>query len=160
MASSKYSFINSSNRRNLTFPFFFFFFFYCHLEIVCQVVADVAFLVDSSSSIGLQNWARMMQFLKNIVKVFNVGPDKTHIAFVSFSTSVVLEFKFDRLKGSQITEAGYYSLIDKIRYQGGATNIDEALILAEQQVFIRRAGMRPELPQVRPKQHQLLSYVS
>jgi len=102
----------------------------------------------------------MLQFLKDIVKGFNVGPNKTHIAIVSFSNSSVLEFKFDRLKGSQITEAGYYSLIDKIRFQGGATNIDEALILAEQQVFTRRAGMRPELPQVRPKQHQLLSHVS
>lgn len=117
----------------------------------------MAFLVDSSGSIGWQNWVRMLQFLKDMVKVFNVGPYKTHIAIVTFSTTAVLEFRFDRLKGSQVTEAGYYSLIDKIRFQGGATFIDEALILADQQVFIRRAGMRPELPQVRPKQYQLLS---
>jgi len=108
----------------------------------------VAFLVDSSGSIGRRNWVKMLQFLKDMVKAFNVGPDKTHIAIVAYSTAANLEFKFDRLKGSQITEAGYNGLIDRIRFQRGFTFIDRALILADQQVFQRSAGMRPELPQV------------
>lgn len=91
------------------------------------------------------------------MKAFNVGPDKTHIAIIAYSTNAVLEFTFDALKGSKVTEAGYYSLIDKIRYQGGYTYIDRALILADKQVFIRGAGMRPELPQVRRKEFQPLS---
>jgi len=66
----------------------------------------VAFLVDSSGSIGRRNWVKMLQFLKDMVKAFNVGPDKTHIAVVAYSSRANLEFKFDRLKGSQITEAG------------------------------------------------------
>ena len=90
----------------------------------------------------------MLQFLKDMVKAFNVGPDKTHIAIVAYSTRAVLEFKFDRLKGSQITEAGYNSLIDRIGFQRGFTFIDKALILADQKVFQRSAGMRPEVPQV------------
>jgi len=104
--------------------------------------------VDSSGSIGRRNWVKMLQFLKDMVKAFNVGPDKTHIAVIAYSSRANLEFKFDRLKGSQITEAGYYSLIDRIRFQRGFTFIDKALILADQQVFQRSAGMRPELPQV------------
>ena len=99
----------------------------------------------------------MLQFLKDMVKAFNVGPNKTHIAIVAYSTTAVLEFKFDRLKGSQVTEAGYNSLIDRIRFQKGFTFIDKALILADKQVFIRGAGMRPELPQVSPKQYQQAS---
>ena len=104
--------------------------------------------MDSSGSIGRRNWFKMLQFLKDMVKAFNVGPDKTHIAIVAYSTRAVLEFKFDRLKGSQITEAGYKSLIDRIGFQRGFTFIDKALILADQKVFQRSAGMRPEVPQV------------
>ena len=55
----------------------------------------------------------MLQFLKDMVKSFNVGPDKTHIAIVTYSTRAVLEFNFDRFNGSQITEAGYNSLIER-----------------------------------------------
>ena len=98
----------------------------------------------------------MKQFLKDMVKAFNVGPDKTHIAIVAYGTRAVLEFKFDRLKGSQVTKAGYNNLIERMRFQRGFTFIDKALILAEQQIFQRSAGMRPELPQVR-RQRQSLS---
>jgi len=111
--------------------------------------------VDSSGSIGRRNWAKMLQFLKDMVKAFNVGPDKTHIAIIAYSSRANLEFKFDRLKGSQITEAGYNSLIDRILFQRGFTFIDQALILADEQVFQTSAGMRPELPQVRKQKQSL-----
>ena len=90
----------------------------------------------------------MLQFLKDMVKAFNVGPDKTHVAVVAYSTGANVEFKFDRLKGSEITEEGYYGLIDRIRFQRGFTFIDKALALANQQIFTTGSGMRPELPQV------------
>lgn len=96
---------------------------------------------------------KMLQFLKDMVKAFNVGPDKTHIAIIAYSSRAVLEFKFNRLKGSEITEAGYNRLIDRIFFQRGFTFIDKALNLANEQVFQTSAGMREELPQVRkPKQ--------
>ena len=109
--------------------------------------------MDSSGSIGTRNWRKMLQFLKDMVKAFNVGPDKTHVAVVAYSTGAKVEFKFDRLQGSQVTEAGYYQLIDRIRFQRGFTFIDKALILADSQVFTRGAGMRPELPQVSKQDH-------
>ena len=83
-----------------------------------------------------------------MVKAFNVGPDKTHIAAVAYSTRAILEFQFDALTGPAITEEGYYGLIDRIRFQRGYTFIDKALLLADREIFIEAAGMRPELPQV------------
>ena len=111
-------------------------------------MADVAFIVDSSGSIGRRNWLKMLQFLKDMVKAFNVGPDKTHIAVVAYSTGANLEFRFNRLTGPDVTEKGYYGLIDGIRFQRGYTFIDKALLLADRQIFTTTAGMRPELPQV------------
>ena len=90
----------------------------------------------------------MLQFLKDMVKAFNVGPDKTHVAVVAYSTRANVEFKFDRLKGSKVTVEGYYGLIDRIRFQRGYTFIDKALVLAGQNIFTTESGMRPELPQV------------
>ena len=117
-------------------------------EFVCNIVADVAFIVDSSGSIGRGNWVKMLDFIKEMVKAFNVGADKTHIAVVAFSSVAVVEFKFDALTGPSVTEEGYGRLIDGISFQMGLTFIDKALLLADKEVFTTAAGMRPELPQV------------
>ena len=126
----------------LTSCFSFVFF---RLEFVCQATAEVAFLVDSSWSIGPRNWRKMMQFLKDMVKAFNVGPDKTHIAVVTFSTDAQIEFNFD----TQMTKEEYYQRIDRMRYQRRYSYMDEALFLADKEVFTVEAGMRPEFPKVR-----------
>ena len=60
----------------------------------------------------------------------------------------VLEFRFNRLTGSAVTEEGYYGLIDRIRFQRGFTFIDKALLMADRDIFTTAAGMRPQLPQV------------
>ena len=134
--------------KNRLFTFIFLFCCLFPSEFVCEAIADVAFIVDSSGSIGRRNWARMLQFLKDMVKAFNVGPDKTHIAVVAYSTGAVLEFRFNRLTGSAVTEEGYYGLIDRIRFQRGFTFIDKALLMADRDIFTTAAGMRQELPQV------------
>ena len=118
---------------------------------MCEAVADVAFLVDSSGSIGRRNWVKMLDFLKDMVRAFNVGPDKTHIAVIAYSTKAKVELKFNTLTGSAITEEGYNTLISKIRFQRGFTFIDQALILAETDVFTPAGGMRREVPQVRQR---------
>ena len=117
-------------------------------EFVCNIVADVAFIVDSSGSIGRRYWAKMLDFIKEMVKAFNVGADKTHIAVVAYSTNAKVEFKFDALIGPSVTEEGYGRLIGRIRFQRGFTFIDKAMLLADKEVFTTAAGMRPELPQV------------
>ena len=114
----------------------------------CKATADVAFLVDSSGSIGRSRWPLMIEFVKKVTNVFNVGPDGTHIAVIAYSTNAKLEFTFNTLSGSQITAAEYGKLIDKIRFQRGFTYIDKALIMADEQVFTSSAGMRPGVSQV------------
>ena len=117
-------------------------------EFVCKAVADVAFIVDSSGSIGRRNWVKMIQFLKDMVKAFNVGPQKTHIAVVAYSTNADVKFRFNRLTGSTVSEEGYYGLINRIRFQRGYTFIDKALKLANKQIFSTNFGMRPAFSQV------------
>ena len=114
----------------------------------CKATADVAFLVDSSGSIGRRRWPLMIDFLKKVINVFNVGPDGTHIAVIAYSSNTKLEFTFNALSGAQITADEYGKLIDKIGFQRGFTYIDKALIMADEQVFTTSAGMRPGVSQV------------
>ena len=90
----------------------------------------------------------MLQFVKDMVKDFNVGPQKTHIAAVAYSNNAKVEFKFNSLKESEITEERYYRLIDRMGFQRGFTFIDKALILTNEEIFSTASGMRPGLPQV------------
>ena len=58
----------------------------------CNAVVDLAFIVDSSGSIGRSRWPKMLNLLKEVINTFNVGPDGTHVAVVAYSTRPVLEF--------------------------------------------------------------------
>lgn len=80
--------------------------------------------------------------------MFNVGPDNTHIAVVAYSTNPKLEFTFNALSGAQITVEEYGKRINKIRFQRGFTYIDKALKMADEQVFVTSAGMRPNVDKV------------
>ena len=109
----------------------------------------MAFLVDSSGSIGRNRWPLMINFLKQVTSAFNVGPDGTHIAVIAYSSNAKLEFTFNTLSRAQTTAEEYGKLIEKIGFQRGFTYIDKALIMADEQVFISSAGMRPGVSQVR-----------
>ena len=119
-----------------------------YFDSACKATADVAFIVDSSGSIGRRRWPLMLGFLKNIISAFNVGPDGTHVAVIAYSNNAKLEIAFDSVSGAQITAKEYGKRIDKIAFQRGFTYIDKGLKMADEQVFVTSAGMRPNLPQV------------
>lgn len=55
-------------------------------------MVDVVFFVDLFGSIGKGNWGKMLDFLKEMVKVFNVGLNKMYIVVVVYSIGVKVEF--------------------------------------------------------------------
>ena len=122
--------------------------FFSSTPSACKATADVAFIVDSSGSIGRRRWPLMLGFLKNIISAFNVGPDGTHVAVIAYSNDAKLEIAFDSVSGAQITAEEYGKRIDKIAFQRGFTYIDKGLKMADEQVFVTSAGMRPNVPQV------------
>ena len=128
--------------------YYYFFFFFFFLSLACKISADVAFIVDSSGSIGRRRWPLVLNFLKKGINEFNVGPDGTHVAVVAYSTNAKLEFPFNAVSGDEITAEEYGKRIDRIRFQRGYTYIDKALKLANEQVFVTSAGMRSDVPKV------------
>lgn len=65
-------------------------------------MVDIVFIVDLLGSIGRCNWGRMLEFLKRMVEVLNVGFNKIYIVVIVYSFKVVLEFLFNKFKGFDV----------------------------------------------------------
>ncbi|XP_055272570.1 collagen alpha-5(VI) chain [Moschus berezovskii] len=108
--------------------------------------ADIMFLVDSSGSIGHENFEKMKTFMKNLLDKIQIGEDKTRVGVVQFSHYSKEEFQLDKyftqkeisdaidsmplisdrtLTGSAITFVGPYFSESK----GGRSMVKKFLIL-------------------------------
>lgn len=114
----------------------------------CRKAADVAFIVDSSGSIGKTNWERTKRFLKRIVSKLDIGPTTTHIATISYSTNPETVLRFNTLSGSRLNVNEVVKVLDGLPWQRGFTYIDKALEQAARGVFTTAAGMRSNVPKV------------
>lgn len=92
---------------------------------------DIAFILDESGSVGISNWNKMIDFVKDIVGCFQVAPDKVHFAAVTFGTAGKVEF----LLGQYNSQSAVNTAFDNIVYNGGATNIAAGLTSTRVNVF-------------------------
>ena len=104
----------------------------------------MAFAVDTSGSVGQDNFNQIKEFLYIIVREHDVGEDFAHFALIHFSDNATVLFDFDTLQGAAITDQNVINLINTLPYDGGETSIDLALILASNRVFSDVGGWRPE----------------
>ena len=111
----------------------------------CSPVADIAFVIDSSGSVGRSNWGRTKRFLKAVVSKLDVSPSGTHIAAVAYSTDPEIVLLFSNTQSTvEINKA-----IDGMRWQRGFTFTDKALLLANNELFQTANGMRPSVSKVK-----------
>ena len=113
-------------------------------EKECLSVVDIAFLIDSSESIGRRNWERIKRFVKALVSKLDVRSSATHVAAIAYSTNPIVELRF---WNSQSTN-DVNRVIDEIPWQRGFTYTDKALQLADSDLFKVVNGMRPDVPKV------------
>lgn len=87
--------------------------------------ADIYFLVDGSSSIHWSDFNEMKNFLKEVIKLFNVGPNHVRFGVVQYSSAsrIKLHFKLDDYtKRSTLEKA-----INNVNQLTGDTYTGEAL---------------------------------
>ncbi|XP_005863660.1 PREDICTED: collagen alpha-5(VI) chain [Myotis brandtii] len=103
------------------------------MEKGCEdMKADIMFLVDSSGSIGEENFETMKTFMRNVSANIQIGPDKTQIGVVQFSTQTKEEFQLNKyFTQKEISDAiDRMSLIGQNTLMGGAlTFVDEYFTL-------------------------------
>lgn len=105
---------------------------------------DIAFVIDSSGSIGGSNWKRMKRFLKALVSKLDVSASATHIAAVAYSSNPEVVMRFSNFQGTDQVNR----LFDEMRWQRGLTYTDKALLLADKDLFQTSNGMRSDVPKV------------
>ncbi|XP_053405850.1 collagen alpha-1(XII) chain-like [Mercenaria mercenaria] len=104
-------------------------------------VADLVFVVDSSGSVGPENFLKMKEFMKQTIKVFDIGDDFTRVAVITFSSNAKLEFELNTYNSSQ----DVLKAVDNIAYTQGGTNTGEALELLRLQGFNNERASDPNI---------------
>ncbi|XP_007443113.2 collagen alpha-6(VI) chain-like, partial [Python bivittatus] len=85
--------------------------------------ADIYFLIDGSSNLDYFDFVDLKLFLKEVVKLFTVGPNKVRVGVVQYAETSELEFDLEEYgKINDILKA-----IDNIRQIGGTPHTGAAL---------------------------------
>ena len=59
--------------------------------------ADIVFIVDSSGSIGSENFDKLKVFLQNMVNGFDIDPTLTRVGLLRFNDKMEWQFKLEDL---------------------------------------------------------------
>ncbi|XP_015247149.1 PREDICTED: collagen alpha-4(VI) chain-like [Cyprinodon variegatus] len=108
--------------------------------------ADIVFLVDGSSSIGIPNFQQVRVFLRSVVSGLDIGPDKVRVGLAQFSNEPHKEFLLkDNLDASSLLTA-----IDTFPYRTGGTKTGKAIDFLISEYFTEEAGSRANqrVPQI------------
>lgn len=117
----------------------------------CSPILDLAFIVDSSGSIGRRNWARLKRFLMSVTSKLDVGQGKTQVSAIAYSSDPKVEYRFTDRQSTEEVNA----LLEGMAWQRGYTYIDKALMLADRELFTAPSGMRSNAAKV---SSHLISY--
>ncbi|CAG2220945.1 COL6A [Mytilus edulis] len=113
-------------------------------KIDCPIKADIVLLIDSSRSVGLSNFQKQLDFVKDFVNRFSIGVTNTQFSIVTFATFVNNEFWLNKYQNKQ----GLINAIQKITYQNGTTYTHLALEFVRQNSFLPSNGGRPNFGKI------------
>ena len=92
---------------------------------------DLAFILDSSGSIGKTNYLKEKHFVKQLARSFGLAPGQSRAALVLYSSSASVQARF----GQYQTLDEFDKAVDGLPYERGTTRIDLALEKAAQEIF-------------------------
>ncbi|KAF1751342.1 hypothetical protein GCK72_017896 [Caenorhabditis remanei] len=87
---------------------------------------DLMFLVDTSSSIGINNFDIQKNFICEILKDVDIAPGRSRISMVQYAQDPSVVFGFDQYYSYESVRRG----VMRLSYTGGATMLSKALAFA------------------------------
>uniref|UniRef100_A0A8C3XLS6 VWFA domain-containing protein n=1 Tax=Chelydra serpentina TaxID=8475 RepID=A0A8C3XLS6_CHESE len=108
------------------------------LDAKVASVADIVFLVDESSRIGLRNFQLIRTFLLKIVNALDIGPHNVRVGLVLYSDEPRLEFTLNTFED----KSDILNYLTKLPYRGGSTHTGAAIDFLRKKVFTQEAGSR------------------
>ena len=121
---------------------------FCHASLllsgVCNNAIDVMFIVDASGSVELHNFQKQLDFMKEFVQAFDIGPgpNQVQVGAIIFESSVHNQFNMNTFS----TKGSLSTAISGISYTEGGTYTHLALDYVRTNSFTTAAGDRPGVP--------------
>ena len=97
---------------------------------------DVLFVMDSSQNIGRTNFQAEREFVKSLVRSFDISPTRSRAGAVTFGDHPILSIRFDDYSNVRSFAKG----VDAVPYLGGRKRIDKALVYAARILSKARAN--------------------
>ena len=137
--------VRNSNQRVLFKKIAFAFLFH-YPDPVCQGKTDLAFIVDSSGSLGESNFQEAKTFVWAVMENFEISNNDTLVGIIRYSTraSVIFDFQFSADNNIPFLK----ETIDNIAFAEGETKTELALQLALSNLFSAKGGSRPDVPKI------------
>lgn len=109
-------------------------------------MADIVFLVDGSSSIGITNFQQVRLFLRSVVSGLDIAPDKVRVGLAQYSDQTYQEF----LLKDHMDKQSLLAEVDNLPYRTGGTETGKAISFLQSQYFTEEAGSRinQRVPQI------------
>ena len=116
-------------------------YFYLHFISACRDL-DICIIVDASISVSDSEWYDQANFLEDFVRCLDIGPTKTQVSFVTYSTTAVVSAYLNKYATQT---AAINGVRNDIKHQKLSTQTDKALLTAALDVFGDPAkGDRPD----------------
>ena len=110
----------------------------------CGEGAEIAFILDSSGSLGRRGYKIQKTFVKEIMYKLGDKCTQLNAAVVLFSNRASVQLDFSKKFNLEL----FNSVIDRLFYTQGLTRIDKALLLTASSVFTALAGSQPRVPKI------------
>uniref|UniRef100_A0A3P9C6X8 VWFA domain-containing protein n=1 Tax=Maylandia zebra TaxID=106582 RepID=A0A3P9C6X8_9CICH len=96
----------------------------CFLKQVCKdIPGDLVFLIDSSGSIYAEDYTKMKEFMKSVIRKSIIGKNEVHVGVMQFSTVQSLEFPLN----VHYSKEEMSTAIDSMKQMGGGTYTGKAI---------------------------------
>ncbi|XP_028394319.1 uncharacterized protein LOC114518504 isoform X2 [Dendronephthya gigantea] len=110
----------------------------------CSKSADIAFIMDSSAATDESTWNRLKSFARGVANAFLLNDDATRVGLITYSARPTLELKFDEKNDRD----EFSDFLNTVTPTHGTPNLEEALMMANDKLFVPSAGMRAKVPNV------------
>ena len=105
---------------------------------------DIIFVLDSSGSLGLSNWKKILEFTKDLIGSFPLGDDGMRVGVVSYGSKATVHINLnDHFSHSQLNRA-----IDSIPWKDQETNTSGGIRTMREFMFTQERGDRPLVPNI------------
>ena len=107
-------------------------------------IADVVFVLDSSGSVGEENWKKVLEFVNSVVDRLDIGEYRTRVGAITYGNRATPNFHLNEL----YNKSEIFERVNNIQWKDQETNTSGAIWFMREIMFSTRNGDRRAAPNV------------